>query len=188
MVGLIFLAPPFQAIGRKAVSATFGENGIAVSIANIIADSFSITLGAIIAVWPLVAYYFGIVSFVGLPATFLALPALPGIIITGTLAGGLGLIALPVAQAIGWLAWLFLSYMLLVVDVFAAIPLSSLELGPVNTTLIWAYYIILAIALWFISNSKRLSNLIPKAIAGLESGVNKITNSAMSIVMHIRTA
>ncbi len=109
MAGLIFLAPPFRAIGRKVVKATLGEDGAAVSIANIVTDSFGITLGAIIAVWPLVAYYFGIISFVAPLATLLALPALPGIIIIGALAGGLGLIALPAAQVIGWLAWLFLS-------------------------------------------------------------------------------
>jgi len=104
MAGLIFIFPPLQAIGRKAVKATLGEDRPAASIANIITDSFSVTLGAIIAVWPVIAYYFGIISFVGPLATFLALPALPGIIIAGALAGVLGFIALPVAQAIGWLA------------------------------------------------------------------------------------
>ncbi|GAH86578.1 unnamed protein product, partial [marine sediment metagenome] len=98
MTGLIFLTPPLMALGRKAVNAILGEDGTAVSIAKVITDSFSITLGAIIAVWPVIAYYFGIISFVGPLATFLALPVLPGIIITGALAGGLGLIALPVAQ------------------------------------------------------------------------------------------
>ncbi|GAI46240.1 unnamed protein product, partial [marine sediment metagenome] len=89
MAGLIFIFPLIQSLGRKVVNATLGEDGAAVSVANLITDSFSITLGAIIAVWPLVAYYFGIISFVGLPATFLVLLALPGIIITGALAGGL---------------------------------------------------------------------------------------------------
>jgi len=164
MAGLIFLSPTFRAIGRKAVKATLGEDGAAVSIANIITDSFSVTLAAIIAVWPLVAYYFGIVSFVALPATLLALPALPGIIITGALAGGLGLIVLPVAQVIGWLAWLFLSYMLLVVNGFAALPLSSIEIGSVDTNLIWVYYLALATTIWLNSNRKKLTNLMPKVV------------------------
>jgi len=163
MAGLIFLTPPFRAVGRKAVKATLGEDGAAVSIANIITDSFSVTLGAIIAVWPLVAHYFGIVSFVALPTTLLALPALAGIIITGALAGGLGLIVLPIAQAIAWLAWLFLSYMLLVVNVFAAVPLSSIELSSFDTTLIWVYYVALATAIWLNSNRKNLTNPMPKA-------------------------
>ena len=110
MAGLIFIFPPIQSLGRKAVNAILGEDGAAASVANLITDSFSVPLGAILAVWPLVAYYFGIISFVGLPATFLILLALPGIITTGALAGGLGLIALPAAQALAWLAWLFLSY------------------------------------------------------------------------------
>ena len=69
MAGLIFLSPTFRAIGRKAVNATLGEDGAVVSMANIITDSLSVTLAAIIGVWPLVAYYFGIISLVGLPAT-----------------------------------------------------------------------------------------------------------------------
>ncbi|MDI6815302.1 MAG: ComEC/Rec2 family competence protein, partial [Dehalococcoidales bacterium] len=176
MSGLIFLAPPLQAIGRKAVSATLGEDGVAVSIAKIITDSFSVTVGAFIAVWPVVAHYFGIVSFVGPLATLLALPALPGIIITGALAGGLGLIALPIAQAIGWLAWLFLSYMLLVVNGFAALPLSSIEVGSVETTLILVYYLALAMAIWLNSSRKKLTILMPKATAWLKSGASKSFN------------
>ncbi|GAI51649.1 unnamed protein product, partial [marine sediment metagenome] len=78
MSGLIFLAPPFQTLGRKAVNTALGEQGIGVSLANITTDSFSVTLGAIIAVWPVIAHYFDIVSFVAPLATLLALPALPG--------------------------------------------------------------------------------------------------------------
>ena len=171
MAGLIFIAPPFQALGRKAVSRTLGEDGVAVSIANIITDGFAVTLGAVIAVWPVIAYYFGIISFVGPLATFLALPALPGIIITGALTGGLGLIALPLAYPIGWLAWLFLSYLLLVVNVFAALPISSSEVGSVDTTLMGGYYLALIVAIWFHSNRKKLANLVPQATTWLKSGV-----------------
>lgn len=176
MAGLIFLSPTFRAIGRKAVKATIGENRAVASLANIISDSFSITLAAIIAVWPLVAHYFGIVSFVGLPATLLVLPALPGIIITGVLAGGLGLIVLPMAQVIAWLAWLFLSYMLLVVNGFAALPLSFIELGSVDTSLIWVYYLAFTTAIWLNSNRRKLTNLMPKATAWLKLGIGKFFN------------
>jgi competence protein ComEC len=178
MAGLIFVFPPLQALGRKAVNATLGENGRAVSMANIITDSFSVTLGAIIAVWPVIAYYFGIISFASPLATFLALPALPGIIITGALTGGLGFIALPAAQAIGWLAWLFLSYLLLIVNGFAALPISSIEVGSVSTILMWVYYPTLAVALWFNSNRQKLANLMPQPSARLKSGVSKAFNPA----------
>ena len=81
-----------------------------------IGEHFSVTLAATIAVWPLIAYYFGVVSLVGLPATLLALPALPAIIITGAAAGLAGLFLVPLAQGIGWLSWFFASYLLLVVS------------------------------------------------------------------------
>ncbi len=176
MAGLIFLFPPLQALGRRAVKATLGEDRAAASVASLVTDSLSITLAAIIAVWPIVAHYFGIVSFVAPLATLLALPALPGIIITGALAGGLGLIVLPAAQALAWLAWLFLSYMLLVVNGFAAIPLSSIEVGAVNTHLIWTYYLMLALALWLNSHRRQASTLTTKSLTSVKPGVDKITN------------
>jgi len=161
MAGLIFIFPLIQSLGRKAVSAVLGESGAAVAIANFITDSFSVSLGAIIAVWPLIAHYFGIISWVAPLATFVALPALPGIILAGTLAGVLGLIVLPVAQVIAWLAWLFASYMLLVVKVFADI--SPIAEGSVDTTLIWVYYSALALVIWLINNRKKLVKLMPEA-------------------------
>ncbi len=176
MAGLILIFPPLRDIGRKTVKATLGEEGPAISTANIITDSFSITLGAVIAIWPLVAYYFGIISFVGPLATLLALPALPGIIITGALAGVLGLIALPLAYAIGWLAWLFLSYMLLVVNVFAIPSLSYIEVGSVDTPLIVGYYLVLAMVIWLNSHRQKLISLMPKAKSWLKSGATESFN------------
>ena len=176
MAGLIFLFPPLQALGRRVVKATLSEDRAVTPVAYFITDSFSITLGAIIAIWPVVAYYFGIVSFVAPLATFVALPALPGIIITGALAGGLELIALPLAYPIGWLAWLFLSYMLLVVNGFAAIPLSSIEASVTKSHLIWTYYLVLALALWLNSHRRQASTLTTKSLTSVKSGVDKITN------------
>jgi len=173
MAGLIFIFPPIQSLGRKAVNATLGEDGVAASTANFAVDSLSITLGAILAVWPLVAYYFGIFSLVAPLATLLALPALPLIIVTGFLAAVIGLIFLPVAQAIGWLAWLFTSYMLAVVNGFAALPVSSIEVGSANPALIWVYYLVLASALWLNSNRRKWTALVPRVTDRLRSGIDR---------------
>ena len=176
MAGLIFLFPPLRAWGRKTVKATLGEDRAVASVANLITDSFSVTLGAILAVWPVVAHYFGVVSLIAPLATFLALPALPGIIITGALAGGLGLMALPLAYPLGWLAWLFLSYMLLVVNGFAALPISAIEAGTINANLIWIYYLVLTLALWLNSHRQQASTLTTKSLTSVKPGINKITN------------
>ncbi len=172
MAGLVFLFPIFRTLGRRAVTAMLGEDGAAVSVANFTVDALSATLGAIIAVWPVVAYYFGIISLVGPLATFLALPALPGVIVTGAIAAVLGLVVLPVAQAVGWLAWLFLSYLILVVSGLAAPSVSSVEVGSINTGFIWGYYLALAAAIWLNSHRKRLLNLVPAAAARLRSGMS----------------
>ncbi len=165
ITGLIFIFPPLQNLGRRVVDNRLGRYPALSSTAGLLSDGFSVTLAAIIAIWPVVAYYFGVVSLVGLPATFLALPALPGIIALGVITGGLGLIALPVAQVGGWLVWLFLSYLLLVVNGFAALPLSHIEVGSTIVPLIWIYYAALAFIIWFAGNRQRVSNLKAKSLA-----------------------
>ncbi|MBM4432396.1 MAG: ComEC/Rec2 family competence protein [Chloroflexi bacterium] len=172
MAGLIFIAPPLMNLGRKAVSAIFGESRKVVPFANVVADSFGVSLGATIAVWPLIAYYFGIVAFIAPIATFLALPALPGIIITSALAGVFGLFVLPVAQVIGWLAWLFLSYMLLVVDGFAQLP-AFVEVRSANPILILVYYLVLAFVLRLIANRRKLASPMSRVAASVKSDAGK---------------
>lgn len=173
MAGLIFISPRLQSAGRKGVSAVLGEEGIAVPLANFVADSFSTTLGALIAIWPLIAYYFGIISWVAPLANFFALPALPGVIVTGALAGGLGIFVLPAAQVVAWLAWLFLAYMLLIIKIFAIIAPVEMEF---NTTLFWVYYMVLALAIWLIGNRQRWVNLMPEIVGWLKSGMDKSFN------------
>ena len=48
-------------------------------------SSLAVTLGATLAVFPLIIYYFHYLSLVGLPANLLALPALPAIIVAALL-------------------------------------------------------------------------------------------------------
>jgi len=86
---------------------------------------------------------FGVVSLVGPLATFLAMLALPFIIVIGAAAGLVGLFFIPLAQGIGWIAWLFNSYMLFIVGGFAALPLSSVEVSSVSPTFIAVYYCVL---------------------------------------------
>ena len=176
MAGLIFITPVFRNLGRQAATAVLGENGVAVSMTHVAVDTLSATLGAIIAVWPVVAYYFGIISLVGPLATFLALPALTGVIFTGAFTAVLGLIALPLAQVVGWLAWLCLSYMILVVSGLAAPSISSIEIGSMSTAFIVGYYLVLAAAIW-LNRHRKLFKLVPVAAARFRSGVSNFNLS-----------
>ena len=163
MAGLIFICPLLQSLGRKAVTAMVGEEGTLPRVANVLTDSFSVSLGAVLAVWPLTAYYFGVISWVSPLATLLALPVLPAIIVTGVLAGAFGLVLIPLGQAIAWLTWLFLSYTMVVAEGFAAIPSSYTATGTLEVSLAVVYYTVLVLVLWANSQKQRLAELIPKA-------------------------
>ena len=175
MAGLVFLFPSFCSLGRRMISKFIGEEGVIVTAATFANDSLSVTMAAIIAVWPVVAYYFGIISFAGPLATFLLLPALPIIILIGVASGVTGLIFLPIGQAIGWLAWLFLSYMLAIASWLASSPLAFIEVDPIAPAWLWLYYAGLAAAIIF---GRRLKvDWISKARVGLRSVTNQSANA-----------
>ena len=171
MAGLILLYPYFQAWGRKGVASLFGARERITAAGGMITDGFAITLAAIVAVGPLVAYNFGVVSLVALPATFFSLPALPFIIVTAVLVAFVGLLVSLVAQILGWLSWLFLSYLIFVVQGFDALPHSSLEVTTISTWHVWGYYVILAGVIASLNHQKQLADFFSR----LTSGIKKIT-------------
>ena len=170
MAGLILFYPYFQAWGRKGVARLFANREGIVPTASIVTDGFAATLAAIVAVAPLIAYNFGIVSLVGLPATFFALPTLPFIMIASGLVAFVGLIASVAAQILGWLAWLFLSYLVLLVRGFDALPCSSLAVAAFPGSYVWGYYAILAGVVALVSRRTRLADFSSR----LTSGIKKI--------------
>jgi competence protein ComEC len=185
MAGLVFLFPAFRNLGRMGVRRVLGEDSFGVATANFAVDALSATLAAVIAVWPVVAYYFGIVSLVGPLATFLALPALPGIIVLGALTAVLGLVALPVAQVFGWLAWVFLSYMGLVVGGLAAPWVSSVEVGSISPVFVWGYYVFLAAAVWLVGRWYRRRELAPVAAKSYTFSADRLKRWAVAPLLAI---
>jgi len=144
MVGMVLVAPPLQSLSKRGIETTlpgkFGEYFVPV------ADSLIISLCAIITVLPLIAYYFGIVSWIGPIATLLTVAPMPAIIVAGSACGILGIFVLPLSQLIAWFVWLLLSYVLLIVKVADFIPFS--QIGPFPYQWIFAYYTFLALSVW----------------------------------------
>jgi competence protein ComEC len=171
MSGLVLIFPILRNWGRRVIAARLGEEGTLVSFAGLAVDTLSATLGAVIAVWPLIAYYFGLFSLVGPLATFLALPSLPVIIIFGTLTAVLGLASLAVAQVVGWLAWPFLTYMILVAGGLGSPSVSSFAVDSVSPVFIAGYYAVLAALIWLHGRWQR-RNLMSGAAGVMKSGVN----------------
>lgn len=139
MAGLVYLAPRFQELAEKA------------RLPGAVALGLSVSLGALLATWPVMAYDFGRVSLVGLPATALASPALPVIMLTSGLAATLGTIAAPLGIALGWVAWLPLTYLLWVAKGSAAVPSASLTVQSFPPSLVAAYYAVMAATLAAVS-------------------------------------
>jgi competence protein ComEC len=176
MAGLILISPYFQAWSRKGVMAAAGKKGMAASLGNFIGDSFAVTLAAILASWPIIAYYFHVVSLVGLPATFFTVLALPGITITSALVAGVGLLAPILAQVIGWASWLFISYFMLVVRAFDAVPFSSIRLESITTWQIWLYYGLLAVTVAAIYYRNQLTGLFHFTVSKISPQVGKASD------------
>lgn len=161
MAGLVFLTPKFQDLGAKALGGISEKTGWRASSARFAVDILSVTLGAILFTLPLIAFYFHRISIVALPANFFILPAVPGIIITAALVGVVGLFALPLAQVLGWVAWLFTTYAIKVSELFSALPFASVDV-EVGLPLVCTYYVLMAIALWLIAKRRQLRRWFPK--------------------------
>jgi competence protein ComEC len=174
MAGLILLYPCLQTWGRKGVARISGSREMMAAAGNMITDVFAASLAAIVTVAPLIAYNFGVVSLVGLPATFLALPALPFIIVTSALAAFVGLIASVAAQVLGWLAWLFISYLIALVRGFDALPYSSLEVGTISPWYVLGYYAVLAGVIALLSYRTRLVDLSSRLASGVQKAARGI--------------
>jgi competence protein ComEC len=157
MVGLVFLFPHLRTLARKEIATDVHTKASTASLGNAVFNGLAVTLVATLATWPVIAYNFGFVSFVSLPATFFALPSLPGIIVTSALVGGVGLFAPLLAGVLSWVAWLFLSYLILVVQVFDALPFSSTEPGSIHIWQIWCYYALLVAAMGITNYRRQLA-------------------------------
>ncbi len=187
-LGMVLVAPRFQAWGKKVIAARLGEEGFLVKTANWISDSLFVTLGVTVVIWPILAYYFGVFSIVSPLATLLVLPALPYLIFSGTAAAVIGVFILPVGQVIGWLAWLSAGYMLIIINGFANLPLSSVKMGAINPAWLWAYFIVLGVVLWLAGNWRKAVDIIKRAAAIFDKVPKKWIVSPLLVIALLTTA
>jgi len=86
------------------------------------------TMAAMLLTLPLILYHFERLSLISPVANLFILPAQPGVMIWGGLATLTGMAIPAVGQMFAWVAWLFLSYTIGLVRLFASIPAASLPL------------------------------------------------------------
>jgi competence protein ComEC len=178
MAGLIFLSPPLQAWGRKGVAAALNTQGTITSLCNVTVDSFAVSLAATLMTWPVIAHSFNIVSFVSLPATLLAMPAMPGTIVISALVSVAGLLIPTIAAILGWVDWLFLSYFILVLQVFNALPFSFIKLSSIHIWQVWCYYALLAIVILSLKYRRQIAGSFSMRISEMRQLASKVSGFA----------
>jgi len=111
-------------------------------------ESFTTTLSAIIFTLPLIIFQFGRLSLVAPFVNILILPFIPLSMAIGFLAVVAGMIFWPLGWILGWLVWLVLSYIILVVGTFSNFGWAAIELGSISWWLMGLLYGLIIFWIW----------------------------------------
>jgi competence protein ComEC len=146
-LGLILLVPPLERtfFGLLQRLLKTGQVGLIMALLN---ELLIVTLAAQIITGPLIVYQFGRLSVVSLLTNLLILPVQPPIMIVGGLATLVGMVWLPLGQALGWLVWLPLAWTVWMVELTAYLPYASLDLGTFPFWLLILLYAAIAAGIW----------------------------------------
>ena len=144
VAGLLLLAPPLEARLSRASERFTGYEGPLAALGRAMTSALAAGIAATLGTLPLVALVFERVSYIGVPVTLLALPALPLALATSGIAAVAGAAWTPLGIAAGWVAWAPLSYILAIVEAAASLPGGLLEIGGVTPAMVWGYYALLA--------------------------------------------
>ena len=106
MAGIITLWPPLETAMRTLLARIAPGNGWPEGLGYWAIASVAVSTAAVIATLPILAFYFHRIALLSIPATLIALPALPLILATSMATAIAGLVHSILGQAIGWLAWL----------------------------------------------------------------------------------
>lgn len=150
-LGLMLYVGPWSRWTETRLTGLAGPEG-ARRTTRIVADVALATLAAMLLTLPLIAYYFGQISLISPLANLLVLPSQPGVMIWGGLAALTGLVSPAVGQLFAWVAWIFLTWTIGLVRVFASVPLASVPVRVTPLAVISTYVIIFG-ATWLVRMS-----------------------------------
>lgn len=143
-LGLMLYADPFTQWTRRQLCRVASQE-IVERVMSVITEAVIITLAAQVLTLPLMLGYFQQLSLVSLPANAFILPAQPGVMLWGGLATLVGMAAPAVGQLLAWIAWLFLTYTIWLVRLFASVPGAAVPLTISWNAVLLIYAIILII-------------------------------------------
>ncbi len=152
-LGLIVYTKPVTK-GFERLFARFTDQERAQQIVGWLSDALIVTIAAQITTTGVIIGVFRRLSLITLLTNFLILPAQQYVMAAGGVALIGGLILRPIGQLLGWAAWVFLTYTIVIVQWTATFPLASVELGNVTLPLVWGYYIVLGLVTWWFFHPK----------------------------------
>ena len=131
-----------------------------------LASSLSVTLAAQLFTLPVLVGSFHTLSLVSPLSNLLVTPMLPGLMVSGGLAAGLGSLFHPLGQLLAPISWLYLSYMVEIIQWTARLPSAALSVGSFGYGMAAACYLLLiAISLWPMPEMRRTRDAV-LALAG----------------------
>jgi len=142
-LGLVLYTPVVQGWFERGLRKLLSEGATKKAI-GLLNEALIVTLAVQITTLPIIVYNFRTLSLVTLLTNLLILPAQPGVMLWGGVATIAGLLWLPLGQALGWVAWLFLTYTIVIVELTAHVLYASLDVGHVSLGLVGLYYALLA--------------------------------------------
>ena len=112
------------------------ENRIAHAVKKIMTE----TIAAQLAVLPLLVYLFGGVSVIAPVSNLFVLAAVPAAMGLGFATGMAGFFFAPLSIMLGWCAWIFLEYELIVIRAFSKIPFSFIHVSSAGLIVVLVIY------------------------------------------------
>lgn len=160
MAGIAVLFPPINALLKSPASGRLERGSFSRILLDAIAGAVAVTIAATLATLPIVLFYFGRVSVLGVPTSVLVLPAMPVVIGAHLVGAFIGIWSDWIAQPFGWLAWATTRYMTEVVGLMSRMPGAALETGTIHQAVVWLYYVVLVTIVWALGRVERLRAIV----------------------------
>jgi competence protein ComEC len=149
-LGLILFATRFQR-RFEAMLARLLPLSWAGLVSKPLNESLVVTVCAQLTTMPIILVTFGTLSLVTLLSNVLVLPAQTQVMLWGAAATLGGLVWEPLGRVLGWVAGLFLSYTVWVVETTARMPHAAVNLGRVSPAWIGGWYALLMVGAWWMA-------------------------------------
>ncbi|HLB49477.1 MAG TPA: ComEC/Rec2 family competence protein [Anaerolineales bacterium] len=146
-LGLVVYAEPLTRAATRLLTR-FTSSQTAEWFTNIVGEFSILTIAAQITTLPLIAYYFHQISLISLFANLLVLPVQPPVMILGGLAAIGAMIAKPVGAILYWLAWPFVTFTIVVVEMLAKAPLAAIPIDRFPLAALAGMYAVLIGLTW----------------------------------------